>query len=155
MNIFEILVKYIPLWASCMTICLGATLLLVLRLSKSLTNEMQVLLLRLACYAGLVFLLCTGQWIYAFFLLGFMLDKHDTRFRMWLHEPSEKSLRTAYLLLLLSGCLGLVDALDLYPVLLRPLAFGLRYPAVSIGLIVAMLVVFCWSGFVSARGSQN
>ncbi|HEX8926846.1 MAG TPA: hypothetical protein VF786_13695, partial [Terriglobales bacterium] len=117
--------------------------------------EIRVMLLRSACYAGLFFLLCTGQWIYAFLLLGFMFDKRDTRFREWLHEPTGKSLRVAYGLLFLGGCLGLLDALDLYPVILRPFAFGLGHPAVSIGLIVAVLVMFGWASITATRGNPN
>jgi hypothetical protein len=135
---------YVPLWASCLLICFGLTLMLVVRIPELLTPQLRVPLLRVCCYAGLVFLLCTGQWIYALVLIGFMFDKFDHAYRRWLEEPTDKSLREAYRWLLLGGCLGVIEALDLLPAIFRPVMRVLSHPVLSIGLIVAVLAVICW-----------
>jgi hypothetical protein len=135
---------YVPLWASCLLICLSLTLMLVVRIPELLTPQIRVVLLRVCCYAGLLFLLCTGQWIYALVLIGFMFDKFDHAYRRWLEEPTDKSLREAYLWLLLGGCLGVVEALGRLPAIFRPVMRVLNHPVLSIGLIVAFFAVVCW-----------
>jgi hypothetical protein len=135
---------YVPLWASCLLICLSLTLMLVVRIPELPTPQIRVVLLRVCCYAGLLFLLCTGQWIYALVLVGFMFDKFDHTYHRWLEEPTDKSLREAYRWLLLGGCLGVIEALDWLPAIFRPVMRVLSHPVLSIGLIVAVLAVVCW-----------
>ena len=145
------LASYVPLWASCLLICLGLTLTMVIQLSELLTPQLRVFLLRVCCYAGLFFLLCTQQWIYALVLAGFMFYRHDTLFRTWLEEPTDKSLRFACGCLILAGFLGVLDALDWFPETLRPFVRGLSHPVISIGIILTVLAVFCWSVFAPQR----
>jgi hypothetical protein len=123
------LAVYVPLWASCLLICFSLTLMLVVRIPELLTPQLRVVLLRICCYAGLVFLFCTAQWIYAFLLVGFMFDKFDHAYRRWLEEPTDKSVREAYRWLLLGGCLGVVEALDWLPAIFRPVMRVLSPPS--------------------------
>lgn len=50
---------YILLFASCLALCLGLTLLLVTRIPDLLTPELKVRLLQIAAFFGIAFLLCT------------------------------------------------------------------------------------------------
>ncbi len=145
---------YVPLWASCLLICLGLTLMLVVQFSELLTDHLRIVLLRVCCYAELLFLLCTWQWVYALVLAGFMFDKHDNAFRRWLDDATGKSLRFACGFLILSGCLGVFDALDWFPVILRPLVRGLRHPAISVGILLAALATVCWNILTNKRGQS-
>ena len=145
---------YVPLWASCLLICFGLTLMMVVWIPELLTPHLRVVLLRVSCFAGLFFLLSTGQWIYALVLIGFMFDKFDHSYRRWLDEPTNKSLREAYRWLLLGGCFGVIDALHWLPAVFRPAMRVLSHPVLSIGLTVAVLVVVCWR-VVANRRSQR
>lgn len=145
---------YIPLWASCLLISFSLTLMLVVWIPELLTPHLRVILLRVSCFAGLFFLLCTRQWIYALVLIGFMFDKYDHLYRRWLEEPTNKSLREAYRWLLLGGCCGVIDALGWSPAVFRPLMRVLSHPVLSSGLIVAALVVVCWRALANRRGQS-
>ncbi len=144
---------YVPLWASCLLMCFSLTLIMVVRIPELLTPHLRVVLLGVSSYAGLFFLLCTGQWIYALVLIGLMFDKFNHSYRRWLEEPSDKSLREAYRWLLLGGCFGVIDALHWIPAVFRPVMRLLSHPALSIGLIVTALVVVCW-GVANRRGQS-
>jgi hypothetical protein len=146
---------YVPLWASCLLICFSLTLMLVVRIPELVTPQQRVVLLRTCCYTGLVFLLCTAQWIYAFLLVGFMFDKFDHAYRRWLEEPTDKSLREAYRWLLLGGCLGVIEALDWLPAIFRPVMRVLSHPILSVGLIVAVLAVVCWRVVFGVKTDGN
>ncbi len=147
------LLIYIPLWASCLLICFGLTLMMVIRLMPELlTPEVRIKLLLMSCYAGLFFLLCTLQWIYALALVAFMFDKFGGSFRRWLEEPTDKSLRSACGWLLVGGILGVFESLDWFGKLLHPLGKVLSHPVISIGLTLGVLIVLCWS---MLAGSKN
>lgn len=142
---------YLPLWASCLMICLGSTLMIVVPFSVGITSQSRAALLRVSCYAGLFFLLCTGQWVYALFLIGFIFDRYDHAFQRWLGESGDKPLRSAAGWLILGGCLGLIDALNWLPVFLRPLTHALSHPAITVGTMIAVLVAFSWSAIANAK----
>jgi hypothetical protein len=74
------------------------------------------------------------------------LRKHRTRRnnRCWLAEPTNKSLREAYLWMLLGGCLGVIEPLNWIPAIFCPVMRTLSHPVLSVGLIVAVLAVVCW-----------
>jgi hypothetical protein len=147
MKVLYTVVSYAPLWASCLAVCLGLTLMMVVRVPELVTPPLRVILVRVSSYAELFFLLCMGQWIYLLLLIALMLGAFGGSFRRWSEEPTGLSLRQAYWALLLAGCLGLADALNWFPVFLR----FLSHPIVSVGLTVLVLAAFCRFALAGAR----
>jgi hypothetical protein len=146
---FDDVLTYAALWASCLLLCLGLTLKLVAPFSEILTSQSRVVLLRVTCYAGLFFLLCMQQWIYALILTGFMFDLYGNSYSSWADEPIGESLGSASGWLLLCGFLGLLDILRWSPTILRPLTHVLVHPVTSVGLLLGVL------GMVSLHGVTN
>ncbi len=145
---FQAYWMYIQLWTACLLICLGLTLMLILRVPEGVTAQSRAILLRVCCVAGVVFLLCAAEWIYAVCLVAFMYTK---LFRNWLIDPTDRALRAACWWLLLGGCLGLVDALNWLPVIVRSSLRPLKHPTLSIGLILGVLAVLAWNGLKRRR----
>lgn len=131
---------YLPLFASCLALCLGLTLLLITRLPELLTAELKVRLLQIAAFAGIAFLLCTAQWIFAIVLIGFVSGWYGRGYQRWLAEPSRRSLDQASLYLLGGGVFGLVDSLGWLDTIFHALGRLLRHPVLSVGLVVLVLI---------------
>ncbi len=135
------LLAYLPLFASCVALCLGLTLLLVTRLPELLTAELKVRLLQIAAFFGIAFLLATAQWIFALVLTGFVSGWYARSYQRWLAEPSRRSLDEASYLLLAGGVLGLVDSLGWLDAVLHALGRWLSHPVLSVGLILLVLIL--------------
>jgi hypothetical protein len=133
------LLAYAALFVSCLALCLGLTLLLITRLPDLLTPEVKVRLLQIAAFYGIGFLICTGQWIFALLLIGFVWIGGS--YRRWLAEPSRRSLDEASLLLLGGGVCGILDATGWTDRPFGLLGCWLSHPTLSVGLIVLLLIV--------------
>jgi hypothetical protein len=140
------ILHYLPLWASCLLICYSLTLLLVTQLPELLTPPLRVLLLRIATWLMLFFLLCFGQWLYAICDIVFIWRPG---YRSFLQDSTGRSLRQAWLTGLLLGLFGVTDSLGWLGLLFSRI---FRHPAVSVGAIVAVLVAIAW-GALTAKGS--
>ncbi|MDR3763367.1 MAG: hypothetical protein P4M01_04655 [Acidobacteriota bacterium] len=131
---------YLPLFASCVALCLGLTLLLITRLPELLTAELKVRLLQIAAFTGIAFLLCTAQWIFALVLIGFVSGWYGRSYQHWLGETSRRSLDQASAYLLAGGIFGLVDSLGWLDAVFHALGRLLRHPVLSVGLVVLVLI---------------
>lgn len=149
------LFAYLPLFASCVALCLGMTLLLVTRLPELLTPELKVRLLQIAAFAGIAFLLCTAQWIFVILLIGFVSGWYGESYQRWLAEPSRRSLDLAAFLLLAGGVFGLVDTLGWLDAAPHSLGRWLRHPVLSLGLILLVLVALVRSAIKHLRKSAK
>ena len=139
------LLSYLPLFASCLALCLGLTLLLVTRIPELLTPELKIKLLQIAAFFGIAFLLCTAQWIFALVLLGFVSGWYGRSYQRWLAEPSRRSLDEAAFYLLAGGVFGLVDTLGWLDAAFHTLSHLLRHPVLSVGLILLVLLALARS----------
>lgn len=119
------LVIYLPLWASCMALCLGLTLILAIHVSGSAIAEARSVLFRAACCFGIAFLFITQQWVFAAALLIAMCS---AAFRKQVNDPTDRALQEASVWLVVGGVLGFLD------VLFPASRFPLSHPALSIGL---------------------
>lgn len=140
---------YIPIFASCLALCLGLTLLLVGGIPDLLTAELRVRLLQLSTFTGVFCLLCTAQWIYALCLVVFVFSK---AYRAWLARPTNHSLNQATVYLMAGGGFGLVDLLGWLDFAFGWLKRWLAHPVLAVGLILLLLIVLVMAAL---RGAGN
>ncbi len=140
------LFTYIPLWTSCLLASLGLTLMLVAAFSEALTAKSRAVLVGVSYFAGLLFLICYGQWIYAVCAIGFI---YGGGYRRWVNDPTDRRLRISAWSLLWCGTLGLVDYFHWFSIVLGPL----RHPVISAGVFVAALAVVVWGALRGRRAN--